>query len=49
MNEIRKKEHTNTLYDLLSSKEATSCIKKTIAMIGDTPVASFDVNEFMPK
>ena len=49
MNELKKKEYTNNLYDLLSSKDTTNCIKKAITLSGDAPVASFDVNEFVPK
>lgn len=49
MNEIRKKEHTDALYELLASKEVSNCIKKTISMIPGSSVSNFDVNEMNPR
>ncbi len=49
MNEIKNKEHIGNLYSLLSSTDTNNCTKKTIAMTPDSPVASFDLGEFMPK
>ena len=49
MNELRNKAHTPSVYDLLASSEVSGCVKKTIAMIPGSAVASFDVNGFIEK
>ena len=49
MNELRNKTHTQSVYDLLVSSEVSGCVKKTIAMIPGSAVASFDVNGFIEK
>ena len=49
MNEVRKKEHTESLYELLKSKEVSNCTKKIITMTPGSSVSNFDVNEIYPK
>ncbi len=49
MNELRNKDYTQSVYDLLSSTEVSGCIKKTIAMKPGSSVADYDVNRFLPK
>jgi hypothetical protein len=49
MNELRKKDHTQSVYDLLSGSTVSACTKKTIAMTPGSAVATFDVNGFVAK
>lgn len=49
MNELRKKEHTNALYDLLKSDEVSDCTKKTVVLPNSWYIADFDINGFLPK
>lgn len=41
-----KKEYTQALYDLLSSSETSSCLKKDVVIASGTMISSFDVREF---
>jgi ABC-type molybdate transport system ATPase subunit len=49
MNELRNKEHIPVVYNLLSGKEVSNCVKKSIAMATGSVVSNFDVNGFYTK
>jgi hypothetical protein len=49
MNELRNTTNIESLYTLLSSSDVSSCTKKTIAILPDSSLANFDINQFMPK
>ncbi|MBC7503547.1 hypothetical protein H7169_01120 [Candidatus Gracilibacteria bacterium] len=47
MNELRNKSHIQSVYDLLGSREVSSCVKKAIPMIQGTTVSTIPMSLFV--